>query len=139
MKCERCTSTDGFGGFGGERCEFRWQKMNLLHFLFWIYEQQKRKLTGISSCDKLAWVPISSSSCLILSTDCCWFAGELRRLSSTSWFSFGKGLNLKLLCEDAWILNKRHTERQRNRKWKNIQFEIRKRKKRKTRTVELMR
>lgn len=60
----------------------------------------KNVLTGISSCGKLAWVPISSSSCLMLSTDC-WLAGEFRRLSSASWFSFGKGLNLKLLCEDA--------------------------------------
>lgn len=57
-------------------------------------------LTGTSSCVKFVCAPRSSSSCLIFSPDC-GLAGEFRRLSSPSWLSFGKGLSLKLLCEDA--------------------------------------
>lgn len=91
IKLWRCIDITGFKQNSSIRCAF-WS--------LWI----PIILTGISSCGKLAWVPISSSSCLILSTDC-WFAGELRRLSSASWFNFGKGLNLKLLCEDAWKKN----------------------------------
>lgn len=58
-------------------------------------------LTGTSSCVKVVCAPMSSSSCLIFRPDC-GLAGEFLRLSSPSWLSFGKGLSLKLLCEDAY-------------------------------------
>lgn len=74
----------------------RWECIEIYHLL-----------TGTRSCVKFVCAPSSSSSCLIFSPDC-GLAGEFRRLSSPSWLSFGKGLSLKLLCEDAY-----------NLKWKN--------------------